>query len=86
MIKWSKIGLGNFATDLDKIYIIPKEDSGCSVFYFDEVGTVTHIQCQELVDKLKTFADNKITINNQTIAEVKDMIEKAVKEINYDKL
>lgn len=77
MIEWRKISYNeNFPLDMDKVYIIPQESGGCSIWYGDEYCVVNNFSVQELVDKLKV---SDINIKLPT-TEVKTIIENILKE------
>lgn len=77
MIEWKKCSvIDSLPLALDKIYILPQESGGCSIWYGNEYCVVNNFSVQELVDKLKV---SDINIKLPT-TEVKTLIENILKE------
>ena len=84
MIEWRKISYNeNFPLDMDKVYIIPQESGGCSIYCGDEYCTVNGFSVDELVDRLKFCLGFKISAK-LSMAEFKTLIENILKENNNE--
>lgn len=83
MIKWNNlVPAAGLAPDWERVFIVPTESGGCSIFYGDEFCTVEDVGVQELVNKLKAHDDMGNALSERIISkdQIKIMIEDILKE------